>query len=238
MALKLKDETVSTVQKTGSDYINSDYSRMADEILQGENELPESRYSTSNSYQTMQNDIKDLNAQYRMDELKRQNTYYSDVKSYSGRRLPKLSWFTDDNNEISIYIGIVICAIFFMMYFHKGMTSLIDINRDTVEVEATIISVEHKEEYVKNGRRHGRWEDRYKTTYEWVGENGEIQTNTRIYDERLFSKGDTATVTVLADDLNHEIDSKTTAKGKVASSFFFCIALGALIAVFVIRLKK
>ena len=35
MALKLKDEQITTVQKTGSDYVNRDYSKMADDILKG-----------------------------------------------------------------------------------------------------------------------------------------------------------------------------------------------------------
>lgn len=241
MALKLKDEPITTVQKTGSDYVNRDYSKLADDILHSEEELPESRYSSSNSYQTMNNDLNGLNAQFKMDDYNRHDNMFGKISKYSDRRvLPKFNWFTNDDgdNSLAIYFGIIICAIIMVMYFHRGMTSLRDISRDTVELEATITSVEHRERYEKRGRRSGRWVDEYKTTYEWVGENGEIQSNTRYYDEQKFSKGDIATVTVLANNLNQEIDSKTTAKGKCVSSFLFSAAGLALLIVCIIRLKK
>lgn len=244
MALKLKDEQITTVQKTGSDYVNRDYSKMADDILKGEEELPESRYSSSNTYHSMNNDMRSLNAQFEIDKYKYEDNTYTGFNKISrfdtGRTLPRMKWFTDArmDNPISLYLAIVVCAFFMIFNFHKAMTSLRDLGRDTVEVEATITSVEKREHYVKRGRRHGRWEDQYITTYEWVGENGEIQSNTRYYDERKFYEGDIATVTVLANNLNQEIDSKTTAKGKVASGFLFCIASGAITALLVIRVKK
>ena len=247
MALKLKDEPVTTVQKTGSDYVNRDYSKMADDILKGEDELPESRYSSSNTYQSMNNDMRSLDAQFEMEKYKNQyeKDPYTGLTKKSGFRTSsiasELNWLTGRNgldNPTTMYIGIAICAIFIMIFFHRGMMSLRDMGRDTVEVEGTVISVDHKEEYVKRGRRSGRWVDRYRTTYEWVGENGEIQTNTRIYDERRFSKGEKVIVTVLANNLNEEIDSKSTAKSKMVSSFCFCIGAGALLVIMVIRLKK
>lgn len=242
MALKLKDEPVSTIQKTGSDYINRDYSKMADDILKGEEELPESRYSSSNTYQSMHNDMKGLDAKFELDDY----TYQYKDRGYSGfskfdtgRTYPRLNWFSKVSDDpTSLYICIVVCAVLFFMFLHRGMSAVSDLNRDTVEVEAIVTSVDHKEEYVKRGRRSGRWVDRYRTTYEWVGENGEIQTNTRIYDERKFSVGDTAIVTVSKYNLNEEIDSKSTAKGKAASGFSFSIGAAAVLALCSIRLKK
>lgn len=242
MALKLKEEPVNTVQKTGSDYINRDYSQLADDILKGEEELPESRYSSSNTYQSMHNDMRGLDAKFELDNYNYQyeNRGYAGFSKFdTGRTYPRASWFSNNSDDPTrMYISIVVCAIIFIMFFHRGMSALVDLNRDTVEVEGTVISVVHKEEYVKRGRRHGRWVDRYRTTYEWVGENGEIQTNTRTYDERRFSVGDTVIVTVSEYNLNEEIDSKTTAKGKAVSSLFLCIGTGAFIAYYVIRLKK
>ncbi len=246
MALKLKDEPVTTVQKTGSDYINRDYSKMAEDILKSQEELPESRYSSSNTYQTMNNDMRGLDAQFEVDKYKKQyeKDPYTGLTRKSGYRsggiTSGLNWFTRGDwkdDTTTIYVGMVLCVVFIMMFFHRGMTSLRDLSRDTVEVEGTVISVEHKEEYVRRGK-HGRWVDRYKTTYEWVGENEEIQTSSRTYNARRFSEGEKVTITVLANNLNEEIDSKTTAKSKTVSSFCFCIGAGALLVIMVIRLKK
>lgn len=247
MALKLKEDPVNTVQKTGSDYINRDYSQLADDILKGEEELPESRYSSSNTYQSMHNNIRGLDAQFEIDKYKNQyeKDPYTGLTKRSGfgtgGNSSGFNWFgrrDGIDNTTSIYAGIIVCAIIFIMFFHRGMSALVDLNRDTVEVEGTVTSVVHKEEYVRRGRRHGRWVDRYRTTYEWIGENGEIQTNTRTYDERRFSVGDSIIVTVSEYNLNEEIDSKTTAKAKAVSSLFLCIGAGAFIAYYVIRLKK
>ena len=247
MALKLKEDPVESVQKSGSDYVNSDYSQVADDILRAEQEIPESRYSSSNTYQSMHNDMRGLDAKFEVDKYKNQyeKDPYTGLTKRSGFGMGSNSsgfnWFggrAGIDNTTSIYAGIVVCAIIFIMFFHRGMSALVALNRDTVEVEGTVISVVHKEEYVKRGRRYGRWVDRYRTTYEWIGENGEIQTNTRTYDERRFSVGDTVIVTVSEYNLNEEIDSENTAKGKAASSLLLCIGTGAFIAYYVIRLKK
>ena len=247
MALKLKEDPVESVQKSGSDYVNSDYSQVADDILRAEQEIPESRYSSSNTYQSMYNDMRGLDAKFEVDKYKNQyeKDPYTGLTKRSGFGMGSNSsgfnWFggrAGIDNTTSIYAGIVVCAIIFIMFFHRGMSALVALNRDTVEVEGTVISVVHKEEYVKRGRRHGRWVDRYRTTYEWIGENGEIQTNTRTYDERLFSVGDTVIITVSEYNLNEEIDSENTAKSKAVSSLLLCIGTGAFIAYYVIRLKK
>ncbi len=242
MALKLKNDPEISEQKTGSDYLNTDYSRAAEDIIKQSEAMPESRYSSSNYYSGNKVDLEKMNMEFRKEEYEKQNNIYTRLNSYDyGGRKSNSSWFGHSGgevNELKLYLGIFILAIMIVVFFHRGMSALSDMARDTIEVEGTVTSVEHRERYVKRRKRVGRWVDEYRTTYEWVGENGEIQTGTRIYDERRFSEGDTVIVTVLSSDINQEIDSKTTAKSKAVSSLFFCFACTAGLAVCVICLKK
>ncbi len=241
MGLKLKEEPSGKIEKTGSDYINRDYEGMADTILNSENNIPESRYSTSNAYQTTNLDMARLNAEF--EKERRENSDATIFSKYANKHSAFRLFGNEDDGLDDVragaapYIAIIICAIIMFINFNAGMKALREVSIDSVELECTIISVEHDEVY-KHNRKYDKWVDQYTFTYEWVGENGEIQTGVRHSEEHTFNEGDIATVTVLADNLNEEIDSKTTAKGKVASSFLFCIGAAAVLVVCVIRLKK
>lgn len=240
MGLKLKEEPSNKVEKTGSDYINRDYEGMADTILNSENNIPESRYSTSNAYQTTNLDMARLNAGFEKERQDNPDTVFS---KYANKHSSFRIFGNEDDGLDEVraayapYIIIIICVIIMFVRFDSGMKALRELSKESVELECTIISVEYDEVYDRS-RSFDKWVDQYTFTYEWVGENGEIQTGVRYSEEREFDEGDIATVTVLADNLNEEIDSKTTAKGKVASSFLFCVGAAAILAVCVIRLKK
>lgn len=143
------------------------------------------------------------------------------------------------NNPYSIHIafGCLVIAFFILLGMSLKTGNVVYIAR--TEVEGIVIDSEKRATYERH-RRRSRMVDYYFYTYEWEGENGEIQTHTIKSRTPKYRVGETITVTVRSDNLNVVVPTKKESQSKYRFYSFACILcfMGASFTLYTIMKKK